>query len=261
MKLHKCSRVSLYIEMSFNGNRLSTGTGFLTKINNKIYLLTNRHNVTGRDQNNGQPLHHSGGLPNQIKIFHQSLNEGEWIPKVIEIYGKNEEELWIEHPIYKHKADFVAVKIDDIVDLKNSGIHVTLFDINKTLGISLDPSESISVIGFPFGKSAGENEKQYYPIWLNGFIASEMSINYNNLPVFLIDARTREGQSGSPVWAIRDKGVFVHNDKTLYYDNVSEFLGIYSSRINEKADIGYVWKASAVLELVQFIQKSLPDLL
>lgn len=255
MKLHKCSRVSLYIEMSFNGNRLSTGTGFLTKINNGIYLLTNRHNVTGRDQNNGQPLHDSGGLPNQIKIFHQSLKEGEWIPKVKALYGENEDPLWIEHPIYKNRADFIALKLGEIIDFKNTDIRVACFDISKILGISLNPSESISVIGFPFGKSAGENENQYYPIWLNGFIASEICINYNNLPVFLIDARTREGQSGSPVWAIRDKAVFVHNNETCYYDNVSEFLGIYSGRINEKADIGYVWKASAVLELVKYIKE------
>lgn len=255
MKIHKCSTIPLYIEMFFNGNRLSTGTGFLTRINKEIYLLTNRHNVTGRDQNTEQPLHPSCGVPNEIKIFHHSRKVDEWIPKVQFLYSKNEEPLWIEHPIYQKRADFVALKIGEMEELKNSDIKLNVFDVSKSLNISLYPSETISVIGFPFGKTAGENEKQYYPIWLNGFIASEISINYNKLPIFLIDARTREGQSGSPVFAVRDKVVFMNHDNELCsYDNVSEFLGIYSGRIDKEADIGYVWKATALLELVEYIK-------
>ncbi len=257
MKIHKCSEIPLYIEMLFNGNRLSTGTAFLTRINNGVYLLTNRHNVTGRDQQTEKPLHPSCGIPNEIKIFHHSKKSGEWTSEVKQLYSENEEPLWIEHPIYKKRADFVALKIGDMESFKNSNIKLNVFDVSKKLNISFNPSESISVIGFPYGRSAGENINQYYPIWLNGFIASEMAINYNNLPIFLIDARTREGQSGSPVFAVRDKAVFVKNNTTYYYDNVSEFLGIYSGRINKDADIGYVWKASALLQLVDYVKLSL----
>jgi len=253
--MHKCSYMSLYIEMFFNEKRLSRGTAFLTKANNKIYLITNRHNVTGRDQHTKQPLHPSCGVPNEIKIFHHSVKDGEWIPKVKPLYSENEDPLWIEHPKYKEKADFVALEIVDLSKLKESDIKFIFFDLTKKIGLQINPSDSISIIGFPFGESAGEQKEQYYPIWLNGFVASEMSIDYNGLPVFLIDARTRGGNSGSPVWGVRNKTVFLHNGIPAYYDDVAEFLGVYSGRINEESDIGYVWKASAILELVNYIKE------
>jgi hypothetical protein len=109
------------------------------------------------------------------------------------------------------------------------------------------PAEIVSVIGFPLGQSAGG----LFAIWVSGFIASELDVDYNGLPQFLVDCRTRPGQSGSPVVAVRYGMVHLKNGDILLDGYASELLGIYSGRISESSDIGVVWKRSAIDELVQ----------
>jgi hypothetical protein len=90
---------------------------------------------------------------------------------------------------------------------------------------------------------------------ITGFIASEPAINFNNLPIFLIDCRSRPGQSGSAVIAYRSGGLVGLEDGSSvnYSAPVTRFLGIYSGRINEQSDIGIVWKAQAIQDLVNSI--------
>ena len=59
------SMQSLLLKMQFNGQLLSTGTGFIVRTPIGPVLVTNRHNVTGRDQNTGQPLSRTGAIPNE----------------------------------------------------------------------------------------------------------------------------------------------------------------------------------------------------
>jgi hypothetical protein len=109
----------------------------------------------------------------------------------------------------------------------------------------------VSVIGFPFGLAGGGA----LAIWATGFMATEHVIDYNNLPTFLIDCRARQGQSGSAVVAHRNGGIVGMEDgsSAAFAGPVTRFLGIYSGRINEQSDLGIVWKASAIKELVDTI--------
>ena len=115
----------------------------------------------------------------------------------------------------------------------------------------IGPAETVSVIGFPFGITAGGN----LPVWATGFIASEPVVDYDDLPIQLIDCRSRQGQSGSPVLAYRSGGMIAMADgSSAAFDGpVSKLIGIYSGRINAESDIGIVWKTSAILELVNSI--------
>jgi hypothetical protein len=104
------------------------------------------------------------------------------------------------------------------------------------------------VIGFPFGITGGG----LLAVWATGFVASEPSVDFDNLPVFLIDCRSRPGQSGSPVVAYRGGGAVAMQGggTSIFTGAVWRFLGIYSGRINEQSDLGIVWKAAAVQELI-----------
>jgi hypothetical protein len=105
----------------------------------------------------------------------------------------------------------------------------------------------VSVVGFPFGIAAGGG----LPIWATGFIASEPQVDYEHLPIFLIDCRSRPGQSGSPVIAYRSGGaVTTGGGVSVFTGSVFRLLGIYSGRINEQSDIGRVRKTTAIQELV-----------
>ncbi len=46
----------------------------------------------------------------------------------------------------------------------------------------------------------------------------------------------------------------MENGSTAVIGEVIRFLGIYSGRINEESDLGIVWKATALSELVAAIK-------
>lgn len=242
------SAQSLFLEFHFDDTLIATGTGFIADTRNGPVLVTNRHNVTGRDQVTRKPLHSKCAVPNNVKIWHHIAEKlGSWVAKTEALFHDTEggKKRWIEHPRFVADADFVALPLVD-----TQGI--TWFPIEFTgPDIMIGPSETISVVGFPFGKSVGGK----FAIWANGTIASEPDIDYEDKPVLLIDCRSRKGQSGSPVIAFRSGGgVSMRDGGTTFFDGpVSKFIGIYSGRINQESDLGIVWKASAIQELIDSI--------
>ena len=242
----KPSIQSLMIEMQFNGQRLATGTAFVVNTPTQgPHLITNRHNVTGCNQDTGDPISKTAGIPNQIIIAHNQKNQlGNWVFRSEALYI-NGVPLWVEHPTLGPKADFVALKLTSLID-----VDLYPYDpANPGPQIHVGPADTVSVIGFPFGMTAGG----MFGIWATGFLASEPSIDFNNLPIQLIDCRSREGQSGSPVLAYRAGGAVAMADggSAVFTGPVERFIGIYSGRINKESDLGMVWKATAIAQLIQ----------
>ena len=99
------------------------------------------------------------------------------------------------------------------------------------IGIDHNPrvSDRVFVVGYP--RSIG-SDHSLPPVWTGGSIATEPDRSWKG-PRFLIDARTREGQSGSAViaYAPANGGL----------PDRHQVLGIYSGRIDAEADIGSVW--------------------
>lgn len=208
-------------------------------------MITNRHNVTGRHQETNNPISPTGGIPNEIVIVHnRAAKLGEWVEKVESLNDAHDQPRWKEHPVLKAKADFVALPLTQLSD-------VELYPYNPQqpgADIFIGPADTVSVIGFPFGLTAGGA----LGIWATGFVASEMAVDFNNQPLFLIDCRSRQGQSGSPVIAFRSGGMVAmsNGNSAAFAGPVSRFLGIYSGRINAESDLGIVWKATAIADLI-----------
>lgn len=247
MTLSKPSVQSLLIQMHLNGHNLAIGTGFVANSTKGPVLITNRHNVTGKNNKTGAILSPNGHLPDSITILHNKAGQlGKWVGRLEQLY-KDYIPLWIEHPVLGSTADFVALPLTQLNDV----------DIYPhTLGVGdrkilVSPSDTVSVIGFPFGLTAGGA----LAIWSTGFMASEPEIDYENLPTFLIDCRARPGQSGSAVVAHRNGGsvAMEGGGTSMFGGPITKFLGIYSGRINEQSDLGIVWKASAIQQLVDSI--------
>ena len=237
---------SLLIEMSVGRQVLSTGTGFVTQSAKGPVLITNWHNAAGRNPTTKQPLSPTAAIPDTIRIIHNHQGSlGQWLAKVEPLYvlGKPR---WIEHPMLGDKADIVALPLSDLKD-----VQVYPYDLLGGPSIAPNPAEPISVVGFPFGLQAGGS----LAVWATGFIASEPDIDFNGLPIFLIDCRTRPGQSGSAVILHRNGGMVQMQDGSTQIHNgqVTKFQGVYSGRLNEQSDLGIVWKARAVADLVQSV--------
>lgn len=242
--ISKPSAQSIKIDALADGHQLGHATGFVVQGRRGPLLVTNRHVVTGRDQNTGQPLHKASGfVPDKLIVHHHGPALGGWLPCEEPLYH-NQSPRWIEHPTLGAKADFVGLPLSTVY-LRS----LYPFDPSDPgPPILVQPSDPLSVIGFPFGLSS-----EGWPIWSTGFLASEPAIDHDGLPVFLIDCRTRQGQSGSAVIAHRNGGMvnMEGGNVAMYSGHVTRFLGIYSGRINENSDLGIVWKAKALAELVQ----------
>lgn len=237
---------SLLVESSFNGQTLSTATAFVVNTPTRgPHLITNRHVVTGRHQETNQPLSQTCGVPSDLQVAHNRKGQlGQWVSRSEPLYV-NGLPRWIEHPLLGDRADFVALQLTQLLD-----VEIFPYDPGSTgTQIKLGPADTVSVIGFPFGATAGG----HFGIWATGFLASEPDVNFKGLPLQLIDCRSREGQSGSPVVAFRSGGATAMQDGStkVFTGPVERFIGVYSGRINEKSDLGMVWKASALAELVQ----------
>lgn len=238
---------SVLLRPMFNDQRLAAATGFIVQGVSGQLLITNRHVVTGRDNQTDQPLDEkNAAIPNRIAINHVSADDPvAWTETIEELYQGEDgsEPRWIEHPQWKNRADVVALP------LKADGVkNVAPYDIGTmNADIHLGPTAGVSVIGFPFGKTASDN----LAIWSTGFMASEHGANYENLPVFLVSCHTRSGQSGSPVVAYR-AGSYLDSRGSWSFgeSRIVRFLGVYSGRIHRDSDIGMVWKREVVHDII-----------
>jgi hypothetical protein len=244
---------SLYIEMFFGETLLSSGTAFTVANNRESHcaLITNRHNVTGRHQETDLCISKNLAIPDNIVIyFHKNTDEAdEWLPIKLPLYRDDGSPYWFEHPRLGAKVDVVALNLTWGDDISNFAYNLQT-DLDRK-NILVSPAEPVSVIGYPFGLSSAKR----FPIWATGFLAQELDLITPDNPVFFIDCRTRQGQSGSAVIAFRPSGYrTIENDQIvakLTSDKAWEFLGIYSGRVNAESDLGKVWHISAIQEILE----------
>jgi hypothetical protein len=114
---------------------------------------------------------------------------------------------------------------------------------------NLAPGQDIFVVGYPDALSTGP----LFPLWIRGTIASEPAFGHTVdgkiLPLMLVDARTRSGQSGSAVMRTLPEGRFVQRvDGTpaVTTTSHSQIIGVYSGRTSDESDLGYVWRIDEV---------------
>lgn len=238
---------SLYIEMFFNDNKISSGTCFIIERNGTYFLVTNKHNATGRDVA-GECLSDTRAIPNYMKVyFRKNSNIHITTPKLIPLYSNDEiddqQSLWVEHPNQSEYIDVVCIPLETYEDVEY--LVVDIFE-----GVDYEKSETdlVSVIGFPFGLQ-GEYGSA---IWSTGFIASNPIYRYDNQDKFLIDCRSRQGQSGSPVYAYNQAAIpqRIGGHNLFFNEPTAKFMGIYSGRINNMSDLGYVWKPTIIEEII-----------
>lgn len=241
------SAMSLLLEMRFNGMPLATGAGFVVGSASGPVLITARHNLTGKRPDTQQAISRHGGVPNEVLIAHNRAGQlGDWVQREEKLY-QDDVPRWTEHPALGDKADIGALPLTELEQVELYTYDLTVAPAGPQ--ITVGPAEVVSVIGFPFGLTASGS----LGIWATGFIASELALDFDDLPAFLIDCRSRQGQSGSPVIAYRAAGITGLDSQKLYVTQAPSWrcLGMYSGRINRESDLGLVWKASAIAELVQ----------
>ncbi|GAB3244446.1 S1 family peptidase [Arthrobacter pigmenti] len=244
---------------------LFTGTGFIVRgdpgSKTPLYLITNRHILSGRTAEGGY-VHKHSMIPTHISIAHNKgsglARTGDLVEISQDLYDASGLPLWLEHP-KGFVVDVVALPIIEFEAGHNQEATFYPYELAR-VGVpkpELSPSDTVQIVGFPFGQTSYRS----LAIWTTGSIASEPTVGYGGYPRFLVDARTREGQSGSPVivhttastppMRFTDGSMRSHPGK-------SYLLGVYSGRIFKAAggrtdvsDIGIVWKAGVIWEIIK----------
>jgi hypothetical protein len=251
--------------LSPSGAICGIATGFFYRGQaNNVYLVTNWHVVTGRHPTNPN-FSKYGAVPCTLRCkLHKNIDRNSTIDlrQIIQVDvsintddGDNPE--WLEHHIHRHLVDVVAIKMDNIDDLKSTCTFHMINDY-KNFETRFEPSvmDHATVIGYPWGLTGGNAA---LPLYKRGSIASEPKLNFGNLPRMLIDCRTTQAMSGSPVIVSRS-GVWNPDGKlsgNSIIGQVSNFVGIYSGRLfakdsselagdEEISEIGIVWKKETV---------------
>ncbi len=230
----------------------STASGFIYFHNDKYYLITNWHNVTGRNPLTGEPLSENhAGIPN-IFLTYIRIKDGNGQSRLEKLFLYEDEDLtkpkWLIHPLYNENVDVVAIELKLNDELIYSAINKSDFDNN----IPPEVGDDCFVVGYPFV------DFRYLglPIWKKASIATEPTVNEDQLPKILIDTATRPGLSGSPVIYQRTG---IHNVKDGKFSDdsligrIRGFLGVYSGRIGKDeihAQLGIVWKGTVIEEII-----------
>jgi hypothetical protein len=225
-------------------HELAFATGFVVVYQEMHYLITNWHVAAGRNPEDGQPMASTAEIPDQLVVVHNVAGEfGKWKYTTEDLYDDDGGPRWLEHPVHGRRVDVVAIPITQTEDVKPYPYDPA----NPGPTITMGPSDPISVIGFPFGITGGGA----MGIWVQGTLASEPSVDWNDLPCFLIDSRTRSGQSGSPAILYRS-GMYMTDDGSVMANSkpVWRFVGVYSGRIHSQSDLGFIWKVRAIIEIL-----------
>jgi Trypsin-like peptidase domain len=250
-----------------NGTRaVSQGTGFFfasTTLDGKpdtVFLVTNYHVVTGRP-----PLTPGPRAGDRIRfILHENPAELTRVRQIeLPLYDQRGDPLWVVSEAVP-KADVVLVPVPPEA---YRDISLLVFTEAHTRGdIRIRPSSGATLLGYPYGFY---DESHFLPVWKTGHVASEPSVDFNDLPTFLVDVSAFPGMSGSPVLAVAN-GIYESEDGTMRSGRVLKLLGIFSAmpvvrekkpaEVNGLAEtqtteinlqLGYVWKAALIADVAK----------
>lgn len=240
------SAKSLFLQMGALGTIIGTATGFVAEYNGKRYLITNRHVVRGRHNGTGEVLDQHGATPDEMAVLYPASDRiGSWKYCRQELYSSEGKPLWLEHPKHGGHVDVVAIPIKALDGEVTAYPHdVASPGAPMMIRVGVD----LFVIGFPFGRIGVGG----LGIWVRGSVATDPDLDHSDLPSFLIDSRTREGSSGSPVVAYAHGGpVLMEDGSTRILGRPAERLvGVYSGRVHRDSDLGVVWKLSALQDIL-----------
>lgn len=211
------------LEMRFGQTPLSLGTGFVWHIAGRYFLVTNWHNVSGRDPFTQKHISKTAAEPDRVCIWWNQKNAlGNKFAEEIPIKSPGGKPLWLVHPQRGNQVDVIALPVDPPTQAE-------MYPINQMPSekLLLQVGMDVFILGYPFGIGPGG-----LPIWKRGSIASEPEILDSARPVILVDSASRPGMSGSPVirrsW---NTHAMENGDTMMGTGTATKLVGIYSGRL------------------------------
>ena len=241
------------IQMCDQQGGIGLGSAFFYELEGETFIITNWHNITGKDPMTGDPLHRERSpLYMRAKLAVVTAHDAgqgttmlQYEAQRIDIEDDGNP-LWFEHPTLGSLCDVVAIPFQRPANWPPD-IHRAANRIDEE-PIPVIAGLKAIVIGFPQGLSSGPG----LPIMKTGFIASvpgqrtRLGGTFSDVggmkdgtpvPAMLVDVHTVPGMSGSPVFG-EYSGVW--NPENLGSGVLTSsskmgvgrmFLGCHSSRV------------------------------
>jgi len=235
------------IEQCANGKVIGSATAFIWNEQDKLYLITNWHVVTGRNAQTNElelPVQ-----PEMLRAYFnlsdQSFNKKQY---EIAIRDAAHKPTWLVYPGHGRGVDVVALP----VPLLSKDAVINTYPINtlSSSQLSVQIGMDVFILGYPFGVAPPG-----FPVWKRGSVASEPHLVRRGANYLLVDTASRPGMSGAPVirrsWAnhLLDNGSLIVDQSSA-----TRFIGVYSGRLSTKnesdAQIGMVWPETFIRDII-----------
>jgi hypothetical protein len=254
-------------------NGMADGTAFIYRLDGTDHLVTARHNVTGRHWQTNDYLSSTYTVdPTHLRVLFFANSPEEWAltpseddPRVgqlqvlfkqhlIPLIGEDWTPIWKQHRQLGGDMDVAVVPFNAPADTMIRSWERTAARTGpeEVPWPQLSPAQDVFIVGYPYKLSVGP----LLPLWVRGTVASDPAFGYQaegkSYPLWLIDARTRPGNSGAPAIRYRPPQTYVlANNKTprVTIAPDSDVVGVYSGRTSGESDLGFVWGMDEVDEI------------
>lgn len=264
------NNAAVFLEMCTSGSIIGSGSAFFWSTDNRTYLVTNWHNLSGRNHLTNEIMHSDAVTPDSLRVwlYRQTSGSDEAGYYDLDYAGvevglldaEDDAPIWFEHPTLGQIIDIAAIDVTAVVE----GYQVAhANEIEDDFVGDARASQEVFVIGFPFGRLTGAPA----PVWKRGSIALDPTFDVGGLPKMLVDSATREGMSGSVVVArftVAGTGYRKKDgsmSEPVIFGVKDTVIGVYSGRHYpdpEKAQLCIVWKRSAIEETIANRKRSAP---
>lgn len=256
-KFDQLSLCTTPIELIFEGTMFGHGTGFIWSAGEWQFLVTNWHNLSGQNPFSGSHLNNGARVPDEIYIYPTQISSDERGTKTatreqlrLKLYEDFHKPQWFQHNNFlSHRIDIAAIQICN----KHEKQYASVNDVGFS-SIYTHIGSDLFIVGYPFSQF----DAMKMPIWKRGSLASEPFNAWEGRPAFLIDALSRPGMSGSPVFrrAFGPAPIYNNGELSVELGSVvsSMFVGIYSGHLLAKSDeitIGFAWYGSLIDQIIE----------
>lgn len=254
---------TIHIECENDDGSNSQGTGFVINSHGMDYLVTAKHVVA--DASIG------------YLRLHIAENNEPSLAKGKRLKIGNFKNYWISH--VDSELDMAVMSMSLVLkDAARTGVKYYYKAIPSQIFASgdklseLDAFEEIVFLGYPSGIY---DKAHYLPVFRRGVTASPIYIDHDAKRRFLVDGAVFAGSSGSPVF-LYNKGSYSKRDGVVILGDRVLFLGVLAEGYRdsqekmpspmrnempsildgETINLGIVYKADAILEIIVKLNKS-----
>lgn len=243
--------------------RFMTGSGFVTQVDGRYYLVSNAHVFSGLKPNSDYMVPEARSIPFYARVsFLGTDGIGKFVNWTLPLLDVGKRALWLQDAAKGRAVDVAVLPLETVPQIEylpielDGKVPVTDHDgACNRVTVEVTVTQRVYVVGYPLGLDGGLNTAS---IWVGATIATEPAFDIDGHPRLLVDGATRSGLSGAPVYARWARGEMVPFSDPAYdlasaalMSPTTSLVGIYSGRISEASDLGYVWKPSVIAEIIR----------